>query len=258
MRVVRGLGTWWLLVAGCAPAVGPDEARPAGRADGAGSPAAEVVAVPPPDGPLELSLDGGPPAPVVEVLPRAPGRDLAPAHVERAGWSADGRTFAHCRPVPGLDCTECRFVARDGTTESLEAGPGCGEAAVDRATLDARLAALALVPPRTRWSAGAGVVLVVETREHEATNAGEPRPVLKLGARPREGGAPAWLLHVDPCQGCGTDQRCAAAAHVDALALSPDGEWLAVLLHQLDGRGDEPTRVELLPAARVAAAGGHP
>lgn len=258
MRVVRGIVTWWLLVAGCAPAVGPDEARPAGPAHATGSSAVEPLTPVPADGPLELSLDGAPPAPVVEVLPRAPSRDLAPAHVERAGWSTDGRTFVHCRRLPNLDCTECRFVARDGTTESLESGTACGEAAVPRTALDARLAALAHAPSITRWRPGTDVVLVVETREHEATNAGQPRPLLKLGARLREGGPPAWLLHVDPCEGCGTDQACAAASHLDALALSPDGEQLAVLIHQRSSQGDETTRVELLTAARVAAAARMP
>lgn len=148
--------------------------------------------------------------------------------------------------MPGLDCHECRFVATNGTVESLESGPACGEAAVPRAALDARLAAASLAPPAAQWSAGSDVVLVVETREHEETNTGQPRPLLKVGARLRRGTPPAWLLHVDPCQGCGTDQACAAAAHLDALALSPSGEQLAVLVHQQSPGGDDSLRVELL------------
>lgn len=238
------------------PAVGPDEARPAGQSDGASPPAAaeHPAVVVEAEGPFELELDGAPLRSPAEVVAGMPGRADAPAHAERAAWSADGRTFVHCRPVSGPGCTECRFVAHDGTAESLESGPACGEAAVPRATLDARLAALALAPSPTRWHAGPDVVLVVETREHEATNAGQPRPMLKLGARRREGGPPVWLLHVDPCEGCGTDQVCAAAAHLDALALSPAGDRLAVLIHQRSSQGDETTRVELLTTERVAAA----
>jgi hypothetical protein len=248
-----------LLLPACVPAAGSDEARPAERVDDAGSPPPAEPAPPVrDDGRLELSLDGAHAQLVAEVLPRAPGRELAPAHVEHAAWSADGRTFVHCRRLPDLDCTECRSLARDGTTTSSESGPGCGEGSVPPATLDAYLAELALAPPTTRWRDGTDVVLVVETREHETTNAGQPRPMLKLGARRREGGPPAWLLHVDPCQGCGTDQVCAAAAHLDALALSPDGERLAVLIHQRGSQGDETMRVELLATERVAAAARAP
>ena len=253
------LGVLSLLPA-CVPAVGPEETRPAARAD-AGSLAPSEPATPLGDdtGPLELSLDGAEPAPVAIVLPRVPERELASAHAERAAWSADGRTFVHCRGLPGLDCTECRFVGRDGAVQSLEAGPACGEAAVPRATLDARLAAAALAAPMERWRDGADVVLVVETREQETTNLGQPRPMLKLGTRGRESRLPpTWLLHVDPCQGCGTDQVCAAAAHLDALVLSPDGEQLAVLIHQRGSQGDESMRVELLATARVAAAARAP
>jgi hypothetical protein len=256
----RILGRAWLvaLAWACVPAVGTDE--PEGEGDGAATPSAiePAEAAAPHDGPLELSLDGAPAQRVAEVLPRASGRDLAPAHAERTGWSSDARTFVHCRRLPGVDCTECRSIGRDGTVESLESGPACGDRAVPSTTIDARLAALALTPGPSRWPAGADVVLVVETREHEATNAGQPRPMLKLGARRRDGGPPAWLLHVDPCQGCGTDQVCAAVAHLDALALSPDGEVLAVLIHQRGSQGEETLRVELLATERVAAAARAP
>lgn len=253
-----------LLVSACMSAVSPDAVEPRrdaeapeGAAEAATAPGGSEPA-PDPAGPLEVELDGAAPRPVAEVLPRVPQRDAAPGHAERAAWSADGETFAHCRPRPELECTECRLLHRDGTTESLETGPGCGDRAVSRTALDARLAALRLAPAPTRWRAGADVVLVIETREHEQTHAGQPRPMLKLGARRRDAGPPVWLLHVDPCQGCGTDQVCAATAHVDALALSPDGERLAVLLHQRSALGDESTRIELLAADRIVAAASFP
>lgn len=243
----------------CVPAVSPGEA-PRERQDvvvspAPGTPTSLVVEA---EGRLEVELDGAPLRAAAEAVANMRGRAETPAHAERAGWSADGRTFVHCRAILGLDCTECRFVDRDGTARSLESGPACGEAAVDRDTLDARLTEASLAPPVTRWSAGADVVLVLETREHEETNAGQPRPMLKLGARRRAGGPPAWLLHVDPCEGCGTDQACAAAAHVDALALSPKGDTLAVLVHQRSTQGDDSLRVELLETTRVAAAARAP
>lgn len=258
--LVRVLGgpVWLVLLLGaCVPAVSPDHAPREHEDEGpavdahaharAGSPspagAAPLVAG---QGPLQVQLDGVLQPSAAEAVARMVGRAEAPAHAERAAWSADGHVFVHCRTVPGLDCYECRFVATDGTVESLESGPACGEAAVPRATLDARLAAAALAPPAAQWSAGSDVVLVVETREHEETNTGQPRPMLKVGARLRRGAPPAWLLHLDPCQGCGTDQACAAAAHLDALVLSPNGEQLAVLVHQQSGQGDDSLRVELL------------
>jgi hypothetical protein len=257
------LGRAWVLalvLPACVPAVSPDEAGREREVQGAASPAspaspvaAEPVATPT-EGPVEISLDGATPQPAIEALLRAPGWDLAPTHAERAAWSADGQTFAHCRRVPGLDCTECRFLRRDGAAEPVESGPGCGEGSVPRATLDARLSEAALAPAATHWRSGAEVVLVVETREAETTNAGLPRSMLKLGARPRDGGPPAWLLHVDPCQGCGLDQACAAQAHFDAIAPSPDGAELAVLVHELASDGTESLRVERLTAERVTRA----
>jgi hypothetical protein len=252
---------WWLasLLTACVPGVSPGPApRERGDEAVAEPPAASAPLVVAREGPLEVELDGASPSPPIEALTRMPGRDEASAHAERAAWSADGRTFVHCRTLPGLDCSECRFVARDGTAQSLESGPGCGDTAIPRATLDARLAEAELAPPVARWRDGADVLLVVETREQETTNAGRPRPMLKLGARRRDGGPAAWLLHVDPCQGCGTDQVCAAAAHLDALALSPDGGSLAVLIHQRGTQGDESLRVELLAPERVAAAARAP
>lgn len=243
----------------CVPAVSPGEgAREQQAAAIARAPAPTAPRVVEATGALEVELDGAPLRAAAEAVASTPGRDEAPAHAERAAWSADGRTFVHCRAVPGLDCRECRFVDRDGTARMLESGAECGEAAVPRAIFDARMAEASLASPITRWSAGADVVLVVETREQEETNAGQPRPMLKLGARRRAGGPPAWLLHVDPCQGCGTDQACAAAAHFDALALSPDGETLAVLVHQRSSQGDDSLRVELLETTRVAAAARAP
>lgn len=243
------------LAPGCLSTVGPEDMPPTDRSDGVLAPVERAAPQRTGEGPLELSVDGSPARPVAEVPSLVSGRESGPGHVEDAGWSTDGRTFAYCRPT-SPDCRECRFVGRDGVHASLESGSGCGEGAVPSTTLDARLAALA--PATTRWSEGSDVVLVLETREHEETNAGQPRPMLKLGARRRAGGPPAWLLHVDPCQGCGTDQVCAAAAHVDALALSPDGEALAVLVHQRSSQGDESLRVELLATSRVAAAARAP
>lgn len=248
------VGAW-----ACVRGQAPDEARPADPVTGDGPTApvgADGARAAPEDGSgvLELSLDGAPPGPAPEVLARAPGRAGVDAHAEHAGWSADGRTFEHCWAVPGLECTECRAIDVDGASRSLASGPGCGEGAVDRAALEAHVAALGRGPQAVRWASGGSAVLVLETREVETTNAGDPRPMLKLGARPRAGGAPAWLLHVDPCEGCGIDQACAAAAHLDALVPSPGGDWLAVLVHQRGTRGDQSLRVELLPAARVAAA----
>lgn len=240
------------------PAVSPDEVEPRPVPVGEDEPAAASPRPTPTDGAVEVEVDGAPPRPPTEALPQAPGRALAPAHVERAGWSADGETFVHCRSI-APECTECRLLHRDGLTESLPSGPGCDhEAVLSPEALTARLSALALAPDPARWSIGREVVLLVETREHEQTNDGQPRPMLKLGARRREGGLPAWLLHVDPCQGCGTDQECAAVAHFDALAPAPDGQRLAVLIHQRSSQGDESTRVELLHAERIVAAARAP
>jgi hypothetical protein len=260
-RVGRA-GSLALLVAACVPAVGPEEARPAPTAHGAPVRSAATPPVAPVDGPFALSLDDAPPEPATTALARAPGRELAPTHAERAAWSGDGRIFTHCHPLPGRECSECRLLHRDGTAESLASGTGCGEEppapVVSLADLDARLAALAPAPAPARWPAGADVVLVVETRQAEETNAGRPRAMLKLGARRREGGPAAWLLHIDPCEGCGLDQACAAQAHFDAIVPSPDGAQLAVLVHALATDGSESHRVELLAAERVTRAARTP
>lgn len=250
---MRG-GLAWLawLGAACVPGVSPDEAQHEDRV--VGSPPALAAVPAEADGAFELALDDAPPRPVSEALASAPGRDLAPAHAERAGWSADGHTFAYCRRVPDLECNECRLIHQDGVSESFESGPGCGEGSIPAASFDARVAGLGLTPGATRWPAGAQIVLVVETRKTEQTNAGQPRAMLGLGARDRDGGPVGWLLHVDPCEGCGTDQVCAAQAHFDAVALDPRGTELAVLIHALASDGSESLRVERIGAQRVVEA----
>ncbi len=231
-----------IVLLGSSPACMPPEGAPTP----APSPSAEPTSEPTtPEGPLELTLDGGPLGP--------PGPQLSGSgtgHAEHTGWTPDGR-FGHCH-ARAADCYECRWVAQDGSAESLESGSGCGEG-VERAQLDARLAE-GMSPGPERWSWGSTVVLVVETREEEVTNAGQPRPMLKLGARPREGGPVAWMLHVDPCEGCGTDQVCDGNAHLDALTLSPDGQELLALVHGRGNDGSESMRLERLSAARVAEA----
>jgi len=230
---------------GCIPPMGD------GRSEGAPAPdpppSPEPIAEPTTqEGPLELTLDGG--------SVRAPGQVLSasgtPGHAEHVGWTADGR-FGHCR-ARAADCYECRWVTQDGSVESLESGAGCSEG-VERARLDARLAE-DVSPGPERWRWGTAVVLVVETREEEVTNAGQPRPMLKLGARAREGGPVAWMLHVDPCQGCGTDQVCDGHAHLDALMLSPDGQELLALVHTRGNDGSESMHLERLSAPRLAEA----
>ncbi|MCA9704412.1 MAG: hypothetical protein KDK70_01030 [Myxococcales bacterium] len=181
---------------------------------------------------------------------------LGPGHAERVGWSPDGERFTHCH-ARADGCYECRTVTRGGSAESLESGPGCAEG-IAREQLDARLDALAPGPGAARWPWGDQIVLVVETREHEQDNAGRPRPMLKLGARLREGGIPSWTLHVDPCEGCGTDQVCAGQAHLDALSLSPRGDEVVALIHGQGNDGAQRLRLERIPTQRLADAARTP
>jgi hypothetical protein len=82
--------------------------------------------------------------------------------------------------------------------------------------------------------------------------------MLKVGARLRDGGPAAWMLHVDPCEGCGLDQICAGQAHLDAISLSPDGTEVVVLIHSRGKAGAEQMRLERLSADRLAEAARTP
>lgn len=236
-------------IGACVPAVAPSEGTP----DRGSSETPPVVPEPPSDeGPLQVVLDGQPIDPALLARSR-PGD----GHVHRASWSETEGRFAYCREQPDRDCTECTIVARDGSSESLEAGPGCTEA-TERGPLRARLDAEQSNPGAQRWSAGAEVVLVVETREPEQTNDGRVRPMLKLGARARDGGPPSWWLYVDPCEGCGLDQVCSGQAHLDAVSLSPDALELVVLVHLRGGDGSEQIRLERVSTRRLAEAASVP
>lgn len=267
MTAARIVSRWSALVlsVACAPAVGPGE----GRSDAAPErPEPAVARDPAPspepspapgssmnsesEGPFEVIVDGRGPSAPEQVLVSPAG----PAHAEHVGWSVSGDRFIHCRALIA-DCYECRLVARDGAVQSFESGRGC-PAGIPRERLDARLAAAAPRSGAPRWRFGAEVVVVVETREAEQTNAGEPRPMLKLGARRREGGPVTWLLHVDPCEGCGVDQICAGQAHLDALTLSPDGHEVVALVHARGNDGSAQMRIERLSSTRLVEAARAP
>jgi len=256
-RAAAGLGFSLLLGLACVPAMGEGSPEavsaeptpaPSAAGDAASGPSGPGAGASAAEGAFELRVDGRAPAAPSEAL-AAPA---APGHAERAGWTGDGERFAYCRAVT-RGCDECRWVARDGTAASLEAGPGCS-AGIEREQLDARLSADPAGPSAERWAWGGEVVWVVETRELEQGHAGQPRPMLKVGAQRREGGPVAWGLHVDPCQGCGLDQVCTGKAHLDALALSPDGREVVALVHQIDRDGGDAIRAERLDAERLARA----
>ncbi|MCA9656190.1 MAG: hypothetical protein H6712_29295 [Myxococcales bacterium] len=221
---------------------------------GEGSPRQEPAAVSDPSpptgpgaegGPFELAIDGAAP---VSALPPPTG----PGHAERIGWSHEPGRFVYCLGS-STECRECRLLSRDGSSESLESGPGCA-AGLDPDALEARLRAERVGPGAERWSAGDELVVVAETHELEPSNSGQPRPLLEVGARRRAGGPTGWLLHVDPCQGCGIDQVCTGAAHLDALSLSPDGQEVVALVHLRASDGTQQHRLERIAASRLADA----
>jgi len=235
----------------CMPTVEPGEGR-AGRADD--REARALGAEPAELRDFEVALDGGDPRAAAEALGAV--RDASPGeHATSAGWSRDGSTFAYCQSLDG--CRECRFVARDGRVETLASGPGCAE---DDASeiLDARLAALGPSFGRGSWAHGADVVLAVQTSEDERTNAGELRPMLKVGVRSRRAALPSWLVFVDPCEGCGLDQICEGEAHLDAMVPSPNGERVAVLIHVVGNDERQELRLELLPSPSMVEAATTP
>ncbi len=239
-----GAGLGMGLMIACMPTVEPTEgqAQPVAQASLDGQDSAPPVA-----GPWRVSIDGGAPAPVTAALMPVAG------HVATMGWAADGQRFVYCRDLPELDCHGCRAVGRDGTVQTRESGPGCSEG-VARPELDAWVQALAPAVSEHPSALADQVMLVVDGRQIEQTDAGQPRPMLKLGARSVQGGAPTWLVQVDPCEGCGLDQVCGSRAHVERLVPSPDGESIAALLHIAGGVQGDLLRLELLDASRLLAA----
>lgn len=242
-RIVLGVAALGLA---CAPAVSPSDRGPEGEptSEQRTSTPRPAAAEPPPGGVLEIDREGTL-VPVAEL-----GAPEGPGHVERFGWTSRG--LVYCRH-PSESCYECTWVSDAGRSESLEAGPGCSDG-VPQAELEARLSAEPLGPGPTRWRHGAEVVLVQQTHEVEPGHGGQPRPLLELGARRRDGGPPSWVLQVDPCEGCGLDQVCTGAAHLDGLTLSPDGSQVVALVHLRGSDGREELRLERLSTQRLADA----
>ncbi|MCH9683760.1 MAG: hypothetical protein K0V04_20165 [Deltaproteobacteria bacterium] len=247
-------GNLLVAIGACVPAVGSSEGHDA-------APRGVAVEVVEPDespavvrGSWRLSVDGSPPGPL-RALPRpaVPEGDEA-FHATTMGWSADDRTFVYCRELPQMDCHACRLVGRDGAVQTLEAGAGCAEP-MPRAQLDATIEAAGVGASTTPMQPPPGdVVLMVDGREGERTNAGQARPMLKVGARADEGEPVAWSVFVDPCEGCGIDQACANRAHVEMLAPSHDGSHVAVLLHISGGARGDVLRLEIIATTRLTSA----
>jgi hypothetical protein len=104
------------------------------------------------------------------------------------------------------------------------------------------------------WAYGADVVLVVAEGWGEPDSEGVARHVVQIGARLRsEGASVAWVESIDGCDG----DDCPLDAHIDAIAPSPDGQTIAVLVHTHVGASMNTYPVALLDARSLADAASN-
>jgi hypothetical protein len=172
-------------------------------------------------------------------------------HAFAVGWSADGRLFGYCWTSGGSGASACELVSRDGAREELtsyDAKKGVDEGRDEALRERARALGLAHRDEDTgRFGGG--------PRGGASTFGGEldivwstqpaPRAALRLGARVHDGSTSYALTVAHP----GEDWEL----HPEVIAVSPDGEWIGVVLHAFRGEFSDHFRVAVAPVATLAA-----
>jgi hypothetical protein len=212
-----------------------------------------------PSGPLQIEWDDRLLRPS-EVVPQPEG---GPAYEpDNIGWSRNYPIeFMFCVNGGGSDCNKlCDFHRVGSEPEHVDFGDAepeqteFGEVKICDQPLAAFEHRLAVGDFRIEdgdWAYGADVVLVVAQRDGEPDSGGLPRGVVQIGARLRsEGASVAWVETIEEC-----DQGyCAQDVHIDAIAPSPDGQTIAVLVHTNAGEFLDTYPLRLLDARTLADA----
>lgn len=177
------------------------------------------------------------------------------------GWSQaygnSGPEFLECRPGGGMDCDVCTFH-RPGLAKSqapqMRAGSEC-EPPRTGDELDRRLAGGDFRVVDDSWKFGGSHVIVVEQTRGAPDAQGDPRAVVRIGVRPRNGEQTRWIETFERCfdHGENIGIHCAPDMHVDVLAPSPDGRDVGVLLHSFMGEFTDTYEVRVWAAESLVA-----
>ncbi len=174
-------------------------------------------------------------------LPQAPEKGIDPDtgtffnHVDRFGWSADGKSFAMCMQNES-ECTQCVFVDDTGKEDKLEM---CGP----KSKAEARWKAGKYAPGPLTWTAGADVTVTWKAYEV----AEEDGPDLVIGARADGSDAIAEVSKMHMAQGSD------GVAFPELLVLDKTGTRLAVVGHGWMGEGSDEWHVRILGTGWLAA-----
>ena len=170
---------------------------------------------------------------------------------QRVGWSAVTGEFVICVPGGGADCDVCEFHRRGAPSERIGVGQDCDEGRVSQRDLDARLAHGNFRIEDGAWAYGDDLVLVVAERSGAPDVDGFTRGIVDVGVRRRADDAPVvWLEQIEFCY----DEFCAPDVHIDAIAPSPDGRTIAVLVHTFMGEYSDTYPLLLLDVEALATA----
>jgi hypothetical protein len=194
-----------------------------------------------------------------EVVPRPSGGP--PCEPDNIGWSRNSSEFMFCVNGGGSDCSKlCDFHRVGSEPEHVDYGDAepeqseAGEVKIcdqPLAAFEHRLAVGDFRIENGDWAYGADVVLVVAETKGEPDNEGMPRGIVQIGARLRSAGASvAWVETIEECD----EGYCAPDVHIDAIAPSPDGQTIAVLVHSNAGEFLDTYPLRLLDARTLADA----
>jgi hypothetical protein len=165
-------------------------------------------------------------------------------HATELGWSSDSKEFAYCAMNGGMGGTTCVFMGVDGKREKLvDFDPQAAEPdAAKTRSIAARMKARGYKPGVGRWRFPE---LSLFWSVADAWPAQNRAGVLKIGAR--VDGAQVPTL-VSSLRGRDAEEHL----HAEAIALSPNGEQLAVLVHGYEGEFSDRFEAQLLSVALIA------
>jgi hypothetical protein len=173
-------------------------------------------------------------------LPHEPTKHHEPdlgspmGHTTKFGWSADNKTFTHCADM-AADCQTCITVHLDGQREQGQICETKNEAT--------RWRDRGFAPGPTEWKYGDLVLAWTESRLDPET------VLLEVAAKTVQGPTPPSRKRVRFSLGAEEPGE----ALPEAIALSHDGQTLAIIGHAFAGEGSDEFEVKLVSTGWLAA-----
>jgi hypothetical protein len=162
-------------------------------------------------------------------------------HAYVFGWSSDGKEFGYCAHDGMDEVSDCDFVTPSGAHEQVnvdESSP-----AKERKSLEKHLKEKAYSVPKTSWGYASDLVVAWETSRDSET-----KPLrVKVGAVLRK------QKEVDYSIDMSFSKDSFYTVHIETIALSPDGKYLAVLAHAYGGEGVNAFSVEIKSVGFLAS-----